>query len=175
MIGPENATLPGMTVVRRLAYLRRTAPSPVWRTASDLRGRARARHPVPAAEEVEDHAGQGRRAAWPGVTAKDVVLAIIGRIGTAGGTGYAIEFGGSTIRSLDGRPHDDLQHGDRGGRPGGHGGVDETTIDYLRGRPYAPSGAQWEQAVAHWRTLTATKAPSSTRWWRSMPPASCRR
>jgi len=92
----------------------------------------------------------------PGVTAKDVVLAIIGRIGTAGGTGYAIEFGGSAIRSLslEGRMtvcNMAIEAGARAGMVA----VDEKTIDYVRGRPQAPSGALFEQAAASWRKLVS--------------------
>jgi 3-isopropylmalate/(R)-2-methylmalate dehydratase large subunit len=89
-----------------------------------------------------------------GVTAKDVVLAIIGEIGTAGGTGYAIEFGGEVVRalSLEGRMTICNMAIEAGARAGLIA-VDETTIDYVRGRPYAPRGEQWNQAVAAWREL----------------------
>jgi 3-isopropylmalate/(R)-2-methylmalate dehydratase large subunit len=96
VIGPENgATLPGMTVVCGDSHTSRTAPSPAWRTASAPPKSSTCWPRSACAEEVEDHAGPRRgRSCRAGVTAKDVVLAIIGRIGTAGGTGYAIEFGG---------------------------------------------------------------------------------
>ena len=89
-----------------------------------------------------------------GCTAKDLVLYVIGRIGTAGGTGYAIEFGGSTVRalSMEGRMtvcNMAIEAGARSGMVA----VDQTTIDYFKGRPYAPEGALWDQAVAYWRTL----------------------
>jgi 3-isopropylmalate/(R)-2-methylmalate dehydratase large subunit len=89
-----------------------------------------------------------------GVTAKDIVLAIIGRIGTAGGTGYTIEFGGSAMRalSMEGRMtvcNMAIEAGARAGLVA----VDDTTIDYVRGRPFAPTGVEWDLAVAHWRTL----------------------
>jgi 3-isopropylmalate/(R)-2-methylmalate dehydratase large subunit len=89
-----------------------------------------------------------------GVTAKDVVLAIIGRIGTAGGTGHAIEFAGSTLRamSMEGRMticNMAIEAGARAGMVA----VDDTTIEYLKGRPFAPKGAEWELAVAYWRGL----------------------
>ena len=89
-----------------------------------------------------------------GVTAKDIVLAIIGEIGTAGGTGYAIEFGGDAIRalSMEGRMtvcNMAIEAGARAGMVA----VDDTTIDYVKGRPYAPSGDMLEKAEAHWRTL----------------------
>lgn len=89
-----------------------------------------------------------------GCTAKDLVLYIIGKIGTAGGTGYAIEFGGSTMRALsvEGRMtvcNMAIEAGARSGMVA----VDQKTVDYFRGRPYAPSGALWDQAVQYWRTL----------------------
>ncbi len=88
------------------------------------------------------------------MTAKDIVLAVIGEIGTAGGTGYAIEFAGEAIRalSMEGRMtlcNMAIEAGARAGMVA----VDEATVDYLRGRPFAPSGAVWEQAVAAWREL----------------------
>jgi len=91
-----------------------------------------------------------------GVTAKDLVLAIIGKIGTAGGTGYAIEFGGSTVRSLsmEGRMtmcNMAIEAGARAGMVA----VDEKTIAYLRGKPYAPQGEQFEKAAAYWKTLVS--------------------
>src|SRR3989339_1891022 len=89
-----------------------------------------------------------------GVTAKDVALAVIGKIGTAGGTGFAIEFAGSAIcgLSMEGRMtlcNMAIEAGARAGMVA----VDDTTIDYLKGRPFAPQGAAWDQAVAYWRTL----------------------
>jgi len=92
----------------------------------------------------------------PGVTAKDVVLHAIGVIGTAGGTGHTIEFAGSAIRglSMEGRMtlcNMAIEAGARAGMVA----VDQTTIDYLRGRPHAPRGALWEQAQAAWRQLVS--------------------
>ncbi len=89
-----------------------------------------------------------------GVTAKDVVLAVIGRIGTAGGTGYAIEFAGSTIRalSMEGRMticNMAIEAGARSGMVA----VDDVTLQYLKGRPMSPTGADWDRAVAYWKTL----------------------
>ncbi|GBQ36436.1 3-isopropylmalate dehydratase large subunit [Gluconacetobacter azotocaptans] len=92
----------------------------------------------------------------PGVTAKDVMLAIIGTIGTAGGTGHVIEFTGSTIRGLDmaGRMticNMSIEAGARAGLVA----PDETTFEYVRGRPFAPKGEAFDQAVAYWKTLAA--------------------
>ncbi|HBT04880.1 MAG TPA: 3-isopropylmalate dehydratase large subunit, partial [Alcanivorax sp.] len=92
----------------------------------------------------------------PGVTAKDVVLHIIGVIGTAGGNGHAIEFAGSAIRSLslEGRMtvcNMSIEAGARAGMVA----VDDTTIDYVRGRPGAPKGADWDKAEAYWRGLVS--------------------
>jgi 3-isopropylmalate/(R)-2-methylmalate dehydratase large subunit len=89
-----------------------------------------------------------------GVTAKDVALAIIGRVGTAGGTGYAIEYAGSAVRglSMEGRMtlcNMSIEAGARCGMVA----VDEKTIEYLKGRPFAPKGELWERAAAQWRTL----------------------
>ena len=89
-----------------------------------------------------------------GLTAKDIVLAIIGRIGTAGGTGYTIEFGGTAIRalSMEGRMtvcNMAIEAGARAGLVA----VDETTINYVRGRPFAPKGIEFDLAATFWRTL----------------------
>ena len=91
-----------------------------------------------------------------GVTAKDIVLAVIGEIGTAGGTGHAIEFGGEAIRglSMEGRMtvcNMAIEAGARAGMVA----VDDTTIDYVQGRPFAPQGELWERAVAAWRGLVS--------------------
>jgi 3-isopropylmalate/(R)-2-methylmalate dehydratase large subunit len=90
----------------------------------------------------------------PGVTAKDIVLAIIGQIGTAGGTGYAIEFGGEAIRalSIEGRLTVCNMAIEAGARAG-FVAVDDKTIAYVKGRPFAPSGDNWDQAVSYWQTL----------------------
>ncbi|MGB6008097.1 3-isopropylmalate dehydratase large subunit [Castellaniella sp.] len=89
-----------------------------------------------------------------GCTAKDLILYVIGQIGTAGGTGYAIEFGGSAVRalSMEGRMtvcNMAIEAGARSGMVA----VDQTTIDYFKGRPYAPEGALWDQAADYWKTL----------------------
>ena len=90
----------------------------------------------------------------PGATAKDIVLQIIGLIGTAGGTGHVIEYAGSTIRALDMAGRMTVCNMTiEGGARAGLIAPDETTFAYLQGRPMAPKGLAWEQAVAYWRTL----------------------
>jgi len=91
-----------------------------------------------------------------GITAKDVILAIIGKIGTAGGTGYAVEYAGSAIRalSIEGRMtlcNMTIEAGARAGMVA----VDDKTIEYVKGRPMAPTGAMWDKALAYWRTLAS--------------------
>jgi len=156
VIGPEQgATLPGMAVVcgdshtsthgafAALAFgIGTSEVEHVMATQCLLMKKSKAMQVV-----VEGALGKG-------VTAKDIALAVIGRIGTAGGTGYAIEFAGSTIRalSMEGRMtlcNMAIEAGARAGMIA----VDDTTIDYLKGRPFAPQGAAWDQAVAYWRTL----------------------
>jgi 3-isopropylmalate/(R)-2-methylmalate dehydratase large subunit len=90
----------------------------------------------------------------PGVTPKDVVLAIIGEIGTAGGTGHAIEFGGEVIRAMtiEGRMTVCNMAIEAGARAGMIA-VDETTVEYVKGKPYAPTGEMWDRAEAAWRDL----------------------
>ncbi len=90
----------------------------------------------------------------PGVTAKDLVLAVIGQIGTAGGTGHVIEYAGEAIRSLSMEGRMTVCNMTiEGGARAGLIAPDETTFDYLKGRPMAPKGATWEAAVAYWKTL----------------------
>jgi 3-isopropylmalate/(R)-2-methylmalate dehydratase large subunit len=156
VIGPEQgATLPGMTVVcgdshtsthgafAALAFgIGTSEVEHVMATQCLLMKKARALQVV-----VEGKVGAG-------VTAKDIVLAIIGKVGTAGGTGYAIEFSGSAIRqlSMEGRMTVCNMAIEAGARAGMIA-ADDTTFNYLQGRPYAPKAAQWDQAVAYWRTL----------------------
>ena len=156
VIGPENgATLPGMTVVCGDSH---TSTHGAFACLAHGIGTSEVEH-VMATQcllqkksktlliRVDGRPGRG-------VSAKDIVLAIIGKIGTAGGTGYAIEFGGSAIRSLsmEGRMTVCNMAIEAGARAGMIG-VDETTIAYLKGRPFSPKGELWEQAVAYWRTL----------------------
>ena len=141
--------------LRRLAHLHARRLRRAGARHRHQRGRARDGHADPAGQEGEEHADQGRgQAAAAACTAKDIVLAIIGRIGTAGGTGYTIEFAGSAIRalSMEGRMtvcNMAIEAGARAGLVA----VDEKTIDYVKGRPLAPTGVEWDQAVAYWKTL----------------------
>ncbi|BAU47862.1 isopropylmalate isomerase [Sulfurifustis variabilis] len=156
VIGPEQgATLPGMTVVCGDSH---TSTHGAFAALAFGIGTSEVEH-VLATQCLLLRKSKSMRvrvegALGAGVTAKDVVLAIIGRIGTAGGTGHAIEFAGSAIRglSMEGRMtvcNMAIEAGARAGMVA----VDERTIEYVRGRPFAPKGALWERAVAAWREL----------------------
>ncbi|SFP80954.1 3-isopropylmalate dehydratase, large subunit [Nitrosomonas cryotolerans] len=94
-----------------------------------------------------------------GITAKDIALAIIGKIGTAGGTGYAIEFAGSAIRALSMESRMTLCNmAIEAGARAGMIAVDDTTINYIEGRPFAPKNDAWKKAVDYWRTLKSDSA-----------------
>ncbi len=158
VIGPENgATLPGMTVVcgdshtsthgacAALAFgIGTSEVEHVLATQCMVMKKSKAIQIV-----VEGKLG-------PGVTGKDVALAIIGHIGTAGGTGHAVEFAGSAIRSLsmEGRMtlcNMAIEAGARAGMVA----VDDKTVDYFKGRLFAPTGAMWDKAAAYWSTLVS--------------------
>ena len=156
VVGPEQgATLPGMTVVCGDSH---TATHGAFGALAFGIGTSEVEHVLATQTLIQKKAKsmlvsvEGE--VGPGVTAKDIVLAIIGYIGTAGGTGYAIEFGGEAIRdlSVEGRMTVCNMAIEAGARAG-FVGVDEKTIAYVKGRPYAPKGALWDQAVAYWRTL----------------------
>ncbi|MBL6752282.1 MAG: 3-isopropylmalate dehydratase large subunit [Nevskia sp.] len=156
IIGPEQgATLPGMTVVCGDSH---TSTHGAFGALAFGIGTSEVEHALATQTLVQKKAGNMRVTVrgqvGPGVTAKDIVLAVIGRIGTAGGTGHAIEFAGEAIAalSMEGRMTVCNMAIEAGARAGLIG-VDQTTIDYVRGRPFAPKGAQWDAAVAHWRTL----------------------
>jgi 3-isopropylmalate/(R)-2-methylmalate dehydratase large subunit len=156
VIGPEQgATLPGMTVVCGDSH---TSTHGAFGALAHGIGTSDVEHVLATqtllAKKSKAMLVQVDGALPAGVTAKDIVLAVIGKIGTAGGTGYAIEFAGSAIRalSMEGRMtvcNMAIEAGARAGMVA----VDETTINYVKGRPYSPVGPQWEQAVAYWRTL----------------------
>ena len=158
VIGPEQgATLPGMTIVCGDSH---TATHGAFGALAFGIGTSEVEH-VLATQCLIQKKSQSMLIEVngelpPGLTAKDIVLAIIGRIGTAGGTGYTIEFGGSTIRglSMEGRMTVCNMAIEAGARAGLIA-VDQTTIDYVKGRPFAPEERYWEQAVANWRLLTS--------------------
>jgi 3-isopropylmalate/(R)-2-methylmalate dehydratase large subunit len=166
VIGPEQgATLPGMTVVCGDSH---TSTHGAFACLAFGIGTSEVEHVLATQCLVMKKARsmlvevQGRLPR--GITAKDIVLAVIGKIGTAGGTGYAIEFGGSAIRSLsmEGRMtvcNMAIEAGARAGMVA----VDDTTISYLRGRPFAPKGDLWDRAVAYWRTLASDAGASFDR------------
>ncbi|MFZ5463514.1 MAG: 3-isopropylmalate dehydratase large subunit [Pseudomonadota bacterium] len=156
VIGPEQgATLPGMTVVCGDSH---TSTHGAFACLAFGIGTSEVEHVLATqtllAKKAKSMLVRVEGPLQKGVSAKDVILAVIGKIGTAGGTGYAIEFGGSTIRalSMEGRMtlcNMAIEAGARSGMVA----VDDTTIDYIKGRPFAPAGEQWERAVAYWRTL----------------------
>ncbi|MEY2734737.1 MAG: 3-isopropylmalate dehydratase large subunit, partial [Pseudomonadota bacterium] len=156
VIGPEQgATLPGMTVVCGDSH---TSTHGAFGALAHGIGTSEVEHVMATqtllAKKAKNMLVKVEGTLARGVTGKDVVLAIIGRIGTAGGTGYTIEFAGSAIRglSMEGRMtvcNMAIEAGARAGLVA----VDEKTIEYVRGRPLAPSGAEWDQAVAYWKTL----------------------
>jgi 3-isopropylmalate/(R)-2-methylmalate dehydratase large subunit len=156
VIGPEQgATLPGMTVVCGDSH---TSTHGAFGALAFGIGTSDVEHVLATQCLILKKTGslliRVDGALAPGVSAKDIVLAVIGRIGTAGGTGYSIEFAGTAMRSLsmEGRMTVCNMAIEAGARAGMIA-VDDTTIDYIAGRPYAPSGAQWEQAVSGWRDL----------------------
>ncbi|PPD04560.1 MAG: 3-isopropylmalate dehydratase large subunit [Methylobacter sp.] len=156
VIGPEQgATLPGMTVVCGDSHTSTHGASGALAFGI---GTSEVEHVLATQCLVQKKAknmlvkvnGQ----TGPGVTAKDIVLAIIGKIGTAGGTGYTIEFAGDAIwaLSMEGRMTVCNMAIEAGARAGLIA-VDDTTIDYYYGRPYSPKGDQWHSAVRYWRNL----------------------
>ncbi len=156
VIGPETgATLPGMTVVCGDSH---TSTHGAFAALAFGIGTSEVEHVLATQclllKKAKSMQVRVDGALPPGITAKDVILAVIGRIGTAGGSGHAIEFAGSTIRglSMEGRMtvcNMSIEAGARAGMVA----VDDTTIAYVRGRLFAPKGDLWERAVAHWRTL----------------------
>jgi 3-isopropylmalate/(R)-2-methylmalate dehydratase large subunit len=156
VIGPEQgATLPGMTVVCGDSH---TSTHGAFACLAHGIGTSEVEHVLATqtllAKKSKAMLVQVDGKLGAGVTAKDIVLAIIGKIGTAGGTGYAIEFAGSAIRSLsmEGRMTVCNMAIEAGARAGMIA-VDDTTIEYVKGRPFSPVGPHWDQAVAYWRTL----------------------
>ncbi|HEY9566663.1 MAG TPA: 3-isopropylmalate dehydratase large subunit, partial [Thalassobaculum sp.] len=156
IIGPEQGfTLPGMTIVCGDSH---TATHGAFGSLAFGIGTSEVEHVLATQTLVQAPARNMRitvEGALPaGVTSKDVALAIIGKIGTAGGTGHVIEYAGEAIRamSMEARMtvcNMTIEAGARAGMIA----PDETTFEYLKGRPMAPKGAAWEAAVAYWRTL----------------------
>ncbi len=156
VIGPEQgATLPGMTVVCGDSH---TSTHGAFAALAHGIGTSEVEHVMATqclvAKKSKAMLVRVEGTLGNGVTAKDIALAIIGKIGTAGGTGYAIEFAGSAIRalSMEGRMtlcNMAIEAGARAGMVA----ADETTFAYIKGRPFAPQAGQWDRAVAYWRTL----------------------
>lgn len=156
VIGPEQgATLPGMTVVCGDSH---TSTHGAFGALAHGIGTSEVEHVLATqtllAKKAKNMLIQVDGKLSPGVTAKDIVLAIIGKIGTAGGTGYTLEFAGPAIRalSMEGRMtvcNMAIEAGARAGLVA----VDEKTIEYVKGRPLAPTGVEWDQAVAYWSGL----------------------
>lgn len=156
VVGPEQGvSLPGMTIVCGDSH---TSTHGAFGSLAFGIGTSEVEH-VLATQTLLQKRSKNMRVrvegdVAPGVTAKDIMLSIIGRIGTAGGTGHVIEFAGSAIRKLDmaGRMtlcNMSIEAGARAGMVA----PDETTFSYVRGRPFAPQGEAFEQAVAYWKTL----------------------
>jgi 3-isopropylmalate/(R)-2-methylmalate dehydratase large subunit len=166
VIGPENgATLPGMTVVCGDSH---TSTHGAFGALAHGIGTSEVEHVMATqtllAKKAKNMLIKVEGTLAKGITGKDIVLAIIGKIGTAGGTGYTIEFAGSAIRSLsmEGRMTV-CNMAIEGGARAGLVAVDEKTIEYVKGRLLSPGtdpktgqfvgGAEWDQAVAYWKTL----------------------
>jgi len=158
VIGPEQgATLPGMTVVCGDSH---TSTHGAFGCLAFGIGTSEVEH-VLATQCLLTKQSKSMRVSVEGAlafgcTAKDIALAIVGKIGTAGGTGHAIEFDGSAIRalSMEGRMtvcNMAIEAGARAGMVA----VDDTTIEYLKGRPFAPKAELWDRAVSYWRTLSS--------------------
>ena len=158
VIGPEQGlTLPGMTIVCGDSH---TSTHGAFGALAFGIGTSEVEH-VLATQCLIQRKSKNMRIVLRGqprahVSAKDLALALIGEIGTAGGTGYAIEFAGEAVESLsmEGRMtlcNMAIEAGARAGMIA----VDQTTIDYLKDRPYAPQGKLWQSAVAHWRQFTS--------------------
>ena len=161
VVGPEQAaTLPGMTIVCGDSH---TSTHGAFGALAQGIGTSDVEHVMATQCLVQPKAGNyqvlvhGELA--PGTFAKDLILAIIGRMGTAGATGHTLEFAGAAVRalSMEGRMtvcNMAIEAGARAGMVA----VDEVTLHYVHGRPFAPTGAQWDQAEEYWRTLHSDSA-----------------
>lgn len=156
IVGPEQGwTLPGMTVVCGDSH---TATHGAFGALAHGIGTSEVEH-VLATQTLIQQKSKNMKVEItgklsPGVTAKDITMAVIGETGTAGGTGYVIEYCGEAIRSLsmEGRMTV-CNMAIEGGARAGLIAPDETTFEYVKGRPHAPKGAQWEAAITWWKTL----------------------
>jgi 3-isopropylmalate/(R)-2-methylmalate dehydratase large subunit len=156
VIGPEQGfTLPGTTIVCGDSH---TSTHGAFGALAHGIGTSEVEH-VLATQTLQQKKAKNMRVTvdgqlGPGVTAKDIVLAIIGKIGTAGGTGHVIEYAGDAIRalSMEGRMTV-CNMSIEGGARAGMVAPDAKTFEYLKGRPKSPKGALWDQAVRHWETL----------------------
>ena len=156
VVGPEQgATLPGMTVVCGDSH---TSTHGALGALAHGIGTSEVEHVLATQcliqQKMKNMLVRIDGRLQPGVSAKDAVLAVIGEIGTAGGSGYAIEFGGEVVRnmSMEGRMTMCNMSIEAGARMG-MVAVDDTTLEYVKGRPYAPRGAMWERAEQAWREL----------------------
>ena len=164
IVGPEQGwTLPGMTVVCGDSH---TATHGAFGALAHGIGTSEVEH-VLATQTLIQRKGKNMKVEItgklaPGVTAKDITLSVIGKTGTAGGTGYVIEYCGEVIRdlSMEGRMTV-CNMAIEGGARAGLIAPDETTFDYVKGRPHAPKGAQWEAALDWWKTL---KSDEDAQW-----------
>ncbi|HWH47853.1 MAG TPA: 3-isopropylmalate dehydratase large subunit [Burkholderiales bacterium] len=156
VIGPEQgATLPGMTVVCGDSH---TSTHGAFACLAHGIGTSEVEHVLATQclmqKKMKSMLVEVNGALGRGVTAKDVALAVIGKIGTGGGSGHAVEFGGSAVRALSMEARMTLCNmAIEAGARAGMVAVDETTINYLRGRTFAPAGEMWDRAAAYWRTL----------------------
>ncbi|MDE0281180.1 MAG: 3-isopropylmalate dehydratase large subunit [Gammaproteobacteria bacterium] len=156
VIGPEQGiTLPGMTIVCGDSH---TATHGAFGALAFGIGTSEVEH-VMATQCLIQRKSKNMRVRVegrlrPGIGSKDVILAIIGRIGTAGGTGHAIEFGGPVIEAMSMEARMTVCNmAIEAGARAGMIAVDDTTLDYLKGRPYAPDGEMWRRAETAWRDL----------------------
>ncbi|MFT6267045.1 MAG: 3-isopropylmalate/(R)-2-methylmalate dehydratase large subunit, partial [Oleiphilaceae bacterium] len=158
VVGPEQgATLPGMTVVCGDSH---TSTHGAFGALAHGIGTSEVEHVLATQtliqKKMKNMLVRVNGMVKQGITGKDIVLAIIGKIGTAGGNGCAIEFGGAAIEalSMEGRMTVCNMAIEAGARAGMIA-VDQTTIDYVKGRPFSPKGVQWDAAVANWSDLNS--------------------
>ncbi|MCH1550619.1 MAG: 3-isopropylmalate dehydratase large subunit, partial [Pseudomonadales bacterium] len=158
VVGPEQgATLPGMTIVCGDSH---TSTHGAFAALAQGVGTSEVEHVMATQclvqNKAKNYAVEVNGELSPGVYAKDLILAIIARLGTAGATGHTIEYRGSTIRALSMEARMTLCNMSiEAGARAGLVAVDQTTLDYVKGRPFAPSGDQWEAAQTYWRTLVS--------------------